>query len=99
MLSTMPAVFLEDDREPGRPMANHGELLGFSLARALWRFGFVPRGDMAGAFGVSTHHPLYVLAWHSGRPVETILLAWNAPLPARFLHTVEAVLMRSGAVA
>jgi hypothetical protein len=71
-------------------MARHGVLLGFSTARALWRFGFVPGSDMAQVFMAYTDRPLWVLAMHSGRPLETILLTWNDPPPARFLHVVEA---------
>ena len=90
MQTTMPAVFLDDDLSPGRPMARHGVLLGFSIARALWRFGFVPNSDIARAFGVETARPLWVLSLHSGRPMETALLSWNEPPPAKFLHVVEA---------
>jgi hypothetical protein len=71
-------------------MARYGELLGFSVARALWRFGFVTGSDTALAFGVCTARPLYVVCWHTGRVVETMLLAWGDPLPARFAHVVEA---------
>lgn len=100
----MPQVFLDDDAHPGRPMARYGVLLGFSVARALWRFGFVTGSDISTAFGVCTRTPLYVLCWHTGRVVETALLPWSAPPPARFLHVVEArltpapTLVRTGAL-
>jgi len=90
MQAIMPAVFLDDDPMPQRPMARHVILVGFSVARVLWRFGFVPNSDLAEAFGVYTQRPLWVLAMPSGRPLETALLAWNDPAPARFLHVVEA---------
>lgn len=92
MQTTMPAVVLDDDLFPRRPMARHGMLLGFSLTRALWRFGFVPGSDTSLAFGVYTRSPLWVLALHSGRALETALLSWNDPPPARFLRVVEAKL-------
>lgn len=85
----MPSVFLDDDPRPLCPMARHGELVGFSAARTLWRFGFLPGSDISRAFGVSAARPLWVLAMLNGRPLETVVLPWDAQPPARFTHILE----------
>jgi hypothetical protein len=85
----MPRVFMDDDPIPHRPMASHGVLIGFSLARTLWRFGFVPDSDIAQAFGVYAARPLWVLCMVNGRPLETALLRWEDQPPARFLSVLE----------
>ena len=89
MEAIMPSVFMEGDPTPMRPMASHGVLLGFSVARTLWRFGFVPNSDLARAFGVAADRPLWVLCLLNGRPLETALLRWEDQPPARFLSVLE----------
>ena len=89
MISLMPTVILEDDA-PARPMAQNGALLGFSPARAVWRFGFKPGSDIARAFGVSSRRPMYVLAMHQGRVLETLTAAWGEPVPGRLRKVLGA---------
>lgn len=89
MHAIMPLVAVDDDPYPRCPMARNGVLVGFSLARTLWRFGFVPGSDLAQAFGVSASRPLWVLCMVSGRPLETALLRWGDQPPARFIHVLE----------
>ena len=85
----MPLVSLEDD-SPQHAMANCGTLLGFSRARAVWRFGFIPGTLMALAFHVATVRPMWVLAFHDGHPIETFAGAWDIRLPIKFRNTLEA---------
>jgi hypothetical protein len=89
MHAIQPRVFLDDDPYPARPMAAHGSLVGFSIARTLWRFGFSPGSDLAYAFGVHASRPLWVLCTVNGRPIETALLRWEDRPPARFLQVLE----------
>jgi len=92
VISIMPDVRIDGDTRD-RIMARSGALLGVSPARALWRFGFKPSTPLAVAFGVYSLGPLYVLATHQGRPLETMLLQWEAPaMPNRFVHVLEAQL-------
>jgi hypothetical protein len=85
----MPLVSLEDD-SPERAMATCGILIGLGRARAVWRFGFIPGTLLALAFHVATVRPLWVLALHDGRPLETISGAWDIRLPIKFRNTLEA---------
>ena len=89
MEAVMPKVFVEGDPFPLRPMANHGVLVGFSVARTLWRFGFEPGSDIARAFEVWTVSPLWVLCLPNGRPLQTAVLRWVDQPPSRFLHVLE----------
>ncbi len=88
VIPTMPMVALEEDRE--RVMALHGALLGFSRARAVWRFGFQPGTLIAEAFHVFTITPMWALSFHNGHVIETYFGNWNALLPSRFVHILEA---------
>lgn len=87
----MPSVAVDGDGAE-RHMAKIGSLLGFSVARAVWRFGFKPGSDIARAFGVSAPRPLYVLAMPQGRVLETLTTAWGDGVPGRFTKVLRAKL-------
>lgn len=90
MIPNMPAVFLDDDLMPSRPMATHGVLLGFSSVRCMWRFGFIPNSDLARAFRISTDRPLYALTLLSGRVLDTRVWSWREAPPRTFMNVIEA---------
>jgi len=86
----MPSVWLEVDHE--RDMAAHGLLVGFSRARAVWRFGFPAGSALARAFGIEAAAPRFVLTLHNGSVIETFDGAWGADPPSRMKNILEASL-------
>jgi len=89
VIPTMPQVALEDDTAD-HVMAANGALLGFSLARDVWRFGFHPGSLLAATFHVFTVRPMWALSLHNGTVIETYFGPWDAQLPSRFVHILEA---------
>lgn len=88
-----PDIVVPND-SPRRVMAASPELLGVSLRRVVWRFGFRPGGPQALACGVFTSTPVWVLGMYSGTVLELYRGSWMDQPPARFVNVLLAVLER-----
>lgn len=75
-------------------MAHTPELLGVSLRRVVWRFGFRPGTVQALATGVWTPVPVWVLAVYSGTVLRLYRGLWVDQPPAQFMNVLVADLER-----
>lgn len=84
-----PDVVVSGD-SPARVMAHTPELLGVSLRRVLWRFGFQPGRLLAMATGVWTTSPVWVMAVYGGTVLDLYRGGWSDQPPAQFLNVMAA---------
>lgn len=93
MRPARPDIVVPND-SPRRVMACSPELLGVSLRRVVWRFGFQPGSPQALACGVWVSVPVWVLAVYSGTVLDTYRGSWMDQPPAQFINVLLAELER-----
>lgn len=91
VIPTRPNIIVSND-SPRRVMAHSPELLGVSLRRVVWRFGFQPGSPQALACGVWTTIPVWVLAVYSGTVLQVYRGSWADQPPAQFTNVLTAAL-------
>lgn len=89
--ATVPLVVVPGD-SPNKVMARTPELMGLSLRRVAWRFGFQPGRVLAQSTGIACPHALWVMAVYSGTVIELVELPWQLEPPHRFLNCLVAPL-------
>ncbi len=93
MIPTRPDIVVPND-SPRRVMACSPELLGVSIRRVVWRFGFQPGSPQSVACGVWTSLPVWVLAMYSGTVLRLYRGSWMDQPPAQFINVLRAELER-----
>lgn len=89
MIPRPPEIVIEGD-SPARVMARTPELLGLSLRRAVWRFGFQPGRALALATGLWSPVATWALAGHVGTVIRVYRGAWADEPPPVFMNVLEA---------
>jgi hypothetical protein len=86
-----PDIVIEGD-SPARVMARTPELLGISLRRVVWRFGFQPGRALALTTGLWSPLATWALTGHVGTVIRLYRGAWADQPPAAFMFVLSAEL-------
>ncbi len=89
MIPRAPDIVIEGD-SPARVMARTPELVGLSLRRVVWRFGFRPGSPIAIAADLWSPLATWALAWPIGTVIRVYRGAWADQPPPTFMNVLGA---------